>query len=128
MHHGSHVYVLGALCLVFGWMVFHPRASGVDQKGEWSPQNKNQTQFELRVIRTGDTAQGIRFKPTTGKAWYIAGDRWVLISETGEVPAGDFDVVIAPLERNFRAFRFDRLTGATWQVTDRKWVKLREPE
>jgi hypothetical protein len=128
MHHGSHVYILGALCLACGWQANQPHVSVLAQKGESSPQIKSQTQYELRVIRAGDTVQGIRFKPTTGKASYVAGDRWVPIPETGDVPAGDFDVILAPLERNFRAFRFDRLTGVTWQLTDRKWVKVREPE
>jgi hypothetical protein len=109
-------------------MAIQPQASALAQKGELSPQDKSLKQYELRLIRVGDTVQGIRFKPTTGKAWYIAVDKWVLIPETGEVPAGDFDVLMAPLERDFTAFRFDRLTGLTWQLKDRKWVKVKEPE
>ena len=128
MHHAARVSLLGAVCLACGWIAIQPQVSALAQKGESSPQNKSQKQYELRVIQVVDTVQGIRFKPTTGKAWYIAVDKWVLIPETGEVPAGDFDVIMAPLERDFTAFRFDRLTGVTWQLKDRKWVKVKEPE
>src|SRR5262245_9884239 len=128
MHRGSRGYLLGAILMACGWMAIQPRVSALTQKAESSPKDKSPTQFELRVVRAGETVQAIRFKPTTGNAWYLAGDRWVSIPETGDVPAGDFDVLMAPLERNLRAFRFDRLTGVAWQLTDRKWVKVREPD
>jgi hypothetical protein len=128
MHRRSHLCVLGVFCLACVWMATQPLVSALAQKDESSPQNKSQPPFELRVIHAGNTIQGIRFKPTTGQAWYVSGDRWVPIPETGDVPAGDFEVVLAPVERKFRAFRFDRLTGVAWQLTDQKWAKLKEPE
>jgi hypothetical protein len=86
--------------------------------------------FDLRLVRVGDTFQGIRFKPATGESWLIAGTKWVAIDETDKdkVPAGDYDIKMVSTDQDFTAFRFDRGTGATWQLKARKWVKIEEPQ
>jgi hypothetical protein len=84
--------------------------------------------YELRMVRVGNTFQGIRFKPATGETWLIVGPKWEPLEESGPVPAGDYDITLVATEEAFSAFRFDRKAGTTWILKERKWVKLQEPK
>jgi hypothetical protein len=84
--------------------------------------------YELRIIRVGNTFQGVRFKVSTGESWSMEGDKWTAIPETGQVAAGDFDVTLVTDDTNWMAFRIDRLSGAAWQLRGNKWRKVKEPD
>ncbi|GIW79552.1 MAG: hypothetical protein KatS3mg105_1359 [Gemmatales bacterium] len=84
--------------------------------------------YEIRLVRVGNTFQGIRFRPATGEAWQIVVDKWESIreSDAAPLPSGDYDVVLVAGENDLTAFRFDHVTGATWILQGRKWVRVRE--
>jgi hypothetical protein len=85
-------------------------------------------EYELRIIRVGNTFQGVRFKVGTGESWYIDREKYVAIAETGPVAAGDFDVTLVTDDTNWMAFRIDRVSGATWQMRNNKWNKVKEAD
>jgi hypothetical protein len=84
--------------------------------------------YEFRLIRVGNTFQGVRFKVATGESWYIDRDKYVAIAEAGPVATGDFDITLVTDDTNWMAFRIDRLSGATWQMRGNKWIKVKEPD
>ena len=84
-------------------------------------------EYELRLIRVGNTFQAVRFKVRTGEAWTMSGDRYKPIPETGPVPAGDYDITLVTDDVNWMAFRIDRVSGATGQMRGNKWVPVKEP-
>jgi hypothetical protein len=104
------------------------------QKAEPMPPAKGK-QFELRLIRDGDTIRSIRFNVTTGESWMMVDDdpkyeKYEKVPETGAVSAGDYDVQLVHDGHIWLAFRIDRVTGTTWQLRPRfnlKWVKVKEP-
>lgn len=83
--------------------------------------------FEVRLVRIGETYQGIRFKPATGEAWQIRGDKWDKLAE-GEAPlAGDYDVILILADEKLLSLRVERATGATWLLGAGKWNRIKEP-
>lgn len=116
--------VAAAACFVLSWLVSGPGASAQKDGGK----AKGPEDYELRILRVGDTFQGIRFRRTTGEAWQISVDRWEKIPEAAPVPAGNYDVLMIGTDMDFTAFRWDRATGATWHLKGRRWVKVKEPE
>jgi hypothetical protein len=112
--------------LVFGVVrIAWAPAAALGQKEE--PVRKR-SEYELRLIRVGNTFQGIRFKSTTGETWRMDGDRFEKIPESGPIPAGDYEVTLVTDDTNWMAFRIDRVSGATWQMRGNKWHKVKEPE
>ena len=97
------------------------------RKAEPAPTPKR-GDYELRIIRVGNTFQAVRFKVATGESWLIDRDKFDPIPETGPVAAGDYDVTLVTDDTNWMAFRIDRLTGATWQLRGNKWNKVKEPD
>jgi hypothetical protein len=102
--------------------------SAVAQKADPPAAKAKEKEYELRIIRVGNTFQGIRFKVGTGETWLMNGDKYDKLPESGALPAGDYDVMLVTDDTNFIAFRIDRQSGATWQLRERKWVKMKEPE
>lgn len=92
------------------------------------PPDQPRKDYELRLIRVGNTFQGLRFKVSTGEAWILAVDKYEKLPETGPVPVGDYEITLVTDDNNWMAFRIDRLTGATWQLRNRQWIKMKEPE
>jgi hypothetical protein len=92
------------------------------------PAGPKRADHELRIIRVGNTFQGVRFQVRTGEAWAMEGQKYKKLDETGPVPDGNYDVTLIADDKNWMAFRIDRLTGATWQLRNNKWAKLKEPE
>jgi hypothetical protein len=83
--------------------------------------------FEVRMLKLGDTYQGVRFKPATGETWQIRGDKWEKLAEGEAPPAGEYDVILIPAGEIFVALRLERATGATWLMAARKWNRIKEP-
>src|SRR5260370_19397942 len=110
--------------LLVSWVLAAPGPAPA-QKAE--PKAERPT-YDLRMVRVGNTFQGIRFKPASGETWIIVGAKWEPLEESGPVPAGDYDITLVATEEAFSAFRFDRKTGSTWILKERKWVKLQEPK
>jgi hypothetical protein len=92
------------------------------------PPAEKKKEYEFRLIRVTDRFEAVRFKVATGESWYIDGDKFVKIPETGEVPAGDYDIQLVTDDKDWMGFRIDRISGTTWKLTGNKWVKLKEPE
>ncbi len=92
------------------------------------PPAQKSKDYELRVIRVGDSYQAIRFKANTGESWFIDDEKFVKIPETGDVPAGDFDIKLITDDKDYIALRIDRTSGATWLLRNRKWSKIAEPK
>ena len=97
------------------------------QKPAGAPAAKGK-EYELRLVRVGNTFQSVRFKVRSGEAWTMNGDRYTKIPETGPVPAGDYDVTLVTDDTNWMAFRIDRVSGTTWQLRNNKWVPVKEPD
>jgi hypothetical protein len=91
------------------------------------PKPDDKDRYELRVIRVGNTFQGLRFKVTTGESWQLVVDKYEKNTETGPVAPGDFDIKLVTDDNDWTAFRIDRKTGLTWQLKNRKWVRFKEP-
>jgi hypothetical protein len=104
-----------------------PQAARADNKADPAPPAKK-GDYELRIIRVGNTSQGLRFNVSTGESCFLDRDKFVAIPETGPVAAGDFDVTLVTDDNNWMAFRIDRVSGATWELKNNKWVKVKEPE
>lgn len=104
-----------------------PTPLAVAQKADPMPAQKRK-EHELRIIRVGNTFQGVRFKTATGEAWMMVGDKFEKLAESGPVPAGDYDITLVTDDTNWMAFRIDHATGATWQLRNNKWVKVKEPD
>jgi hypothetical protein len=115
--------LLGIACTVGVGVL--PRAA-LAQKAEPMPPAKGK-QFELRLIRVGNTFQSIRFNVITGESWRMAGDKYEKVPESGEVPAGDYDIQLVTDDTDWMAFRIDRVSGTTWQMRGNKWIKVKEP-
>jgi hypothetical protein len=90
-------------------------------------QPADKDRYELRVIRVGNTFQGLRFKTQSGESWQLVVDKYEKIPETGPVAAGDFEITLVTDDNDWTAFRIDRKSGVTWQLKNRKWVKFKEP-
>jgi hypothetical protein len=82
--------------------------------------------YELRIVTSGDTYHGIRFKPATGESWRIINGRWEKLDEAAALPAGDYDITLIPAQA-LLAVRIDRATGTTWLLTGKKWSAVKEP-
>jgi hypothetical protein len=119
--------LIGLLVLLGAALAAPLRQPAAAQKGEAAPAQKR-ADYELRIIRVGNTFQGVRFKVSSGEAWLMAGSKYEKIPETGPIPAGDYDIALITDDTNWMAFRIDRLTGATWQLRNNKWNKVKEPE
>src|SRR5262249_8873879 len=78
--------------------------------------------FQLRIVRVGDTYQGLRFHSTTGEAWQIGGEQWRKVPEMDAPPAGEYDITVIPTDSGFIAVRFERVAGATWLLRNKQWV------
>src|SRR5262245_47961221 len=90
------------------------------------PAVQKSTDYELRLIRVGNTFQSVRCKVSTGESWVMAGNQYEKVPETGPVPLGDYDITLIADDNNWMAFRIDRLTGATWQLRNNQWNKVKE--
>jgi hypothetical protein len=82
--------------------------------------------YAMRLVRVGDSYQGVRFKPATGQTWQIVAGRWDPIAEDEVAPAGDYDVTLIATDKDFTAVRLERVTGATWLLQARKWNRVKE--
>ncbi len=112
------ISLLALLCLLDAAA---PTASAQPEK----PADKER--FELRIIRVGNTFQGLRFKTTTGESWQLVVDKFEKVPETGPVPPGEYEIKLVTDDNDWTAFRIERKTGLTWQLKNRKWVKFKEP-
>ena len=95
-----------------------------------NPVAEPKKQYELRIIRVGDTFRGIRFMPGSGETWKMAGDKWEALPESEKLPAGNYDVTLIATGDKFIALRLNRNTGATWLLKDGAgaWSKIKEPQ
>jgi hypothetical protein len=121
------VLLLGGACLLCGGVLIQTPQRAAAQKKEDQPRQAGKN-FEIRIIRMGESYQAIRFKPATGESWLANGDKWEKIPEAAAVPAGDYEVLLVATDQDFAALRYDRNTGTTWRLKGRKWVKMEEPE
>jgi hypothetical protein len=99
------------------------------QKAEPTPPAKGK-QFDLRLKGGGGALWGIRFNVTTGESWMIANGEAAKVTESGQVPAGDYDVLID--KDSSLILRMDRGTGTTWYLKSdpegrTQWIKVKEP-
>jgi hypothetical protein len=117
--------LLAAVCLWWTGPLPQP-AAAADKKPDPAPAPKR-GEYELRLIRVGNTFQGMRFKVGTGESWILAGEKYEKVPDAAALPAGEYDITLITDDTNWMAFRIDRLTGTTWQLKDRKWVKMTEP-
>ena len=120
--------LLWLVCLACAWMALVAPGPARAEKVDSPPRDKGRSEYELRAASGGKSAYAIRFRPATGKSWGGGSDAWFAIEETGDVPAGDYDVIMVGLESGVAAYRIDRLTGAGWYLKNSKWVKFKEPE
>jgi hypothetical protein len=116
----SLVCLLAAVC---AWGAWPLRPTAAADK----PDPPKRGEYELRIIRVGNTFQGVRFKSTTGESWVMIADKYEKVPDD-DLPAGDYDVTLVTDDTNWMAFRIDRRTGATWQLRDGKWMKVKEPD
>jgi hypothetical protein len=124
----NRTIVMGLLVLLtaacaWGILPLQPLAIAQDPK----PAPTQKKDYELRIIRMGNTFQAVRFKPATGESWTMKGDSYEKIPETGPVPAGDYDIILVTDDTNWMAFRIDGRTGATWQLRGNRWNRVTEP-
>jgi hypothetical protein len=84
--------------------------------------------YALRHVRTGNQLHLLRFHTTTGAAWHVNGAAFELQTETGPVPAGEFDVKMIAGKEEWMAFRLDRKSGKTWMLEANKWNAVAEPK
>lgn len=118
----------GGCCLGLLLALDFAAAQPVEPKPGLKIEPKMRRDYELRIIRVGNTFQGLRFRNSTGESWMLVTDKFEKIPETGFVPAGDYEITLITDDNNWMAFRIDRLTGATWQLKNRQWNKMKEPE
>ncbi|WP_439629095.1 hypothetical protein [Gemmata sp.] len=116
------------------------RATGATwlvQGGKWTPIKEPPAKgnpakpapgYSLRHTRVGDQLHVLRFHTATGAAWHLGGDKFVLLRETGPVPAGDYDVTMVAGQKEWMAFRIDRTSGKTWLLLANQWSAATEPE
>lgn len=119
--------VLACLLVAFAFALASVPQAAVAQKPEVAPAPKRKD-YELRIIRVGNTFQSIRFKVSTGESWTMEGDKYTKIPETAPIPAGEYEITLITDDTNWMAFRIDRVTGATWQMRGNKWNKVKEPD
>src|ERR1043166_4228435 len=85
--------------------------------------------FEVRIVKVGDSYQAIRIRIRTGETWTAEGTKWLKIADAGPIPAGDYDVLLVATEKDYSAIRYDRVSGSSWLLRGGdKWVKMTEPE
>jgi len=128
MHHTFLIgllVLLGIACACAIGPVQQPAFA--QKKTDPQPDGKRKD-YELRIIRVGNTFQGVRFKVSSGESWVMEGDKYEKIPEAAPVPAGEYDITLVTDDTNWMAFRIDRLSGATWQLRNNKWMKVKEPE
>jgi hypothetical protein len=103
-------------------------ADGAAKKPKGAAEAKGKN-YDFRQARVGDVLHLLRFETRTGAAWVLRGTgAYVPLTETGPVPAGDYDVTTVATEKNWMAFRLDRLSGAAWLLRNNAWIKVKEPE
>jgi hypothetical protein len=83
--------------------------------------------FEMRLLRIGDTYQGLRFNTATGESWQINLEKWEKVPETEAPAVGEYQITLIAGENGFLALRLERTTGATWLLKERKWNRIKEP-
>jgi hypothetical protein len=71
--------------------------------------------YEVRHVRQGDQLHIVRFHTTTGMAWHLKGSTMEFepLTESGPVPAGEYEVSVIAGEESWMAFRLDRKSGKT---------------
>jgi hypothetical protein len=116
--------IVAVLCMWGTTPLSRPAAA---QKPETPPAQKKGNDYELRIVRVGNTFQGIRFMVSTGESWTMVLDRFEKVPETGPVPAGSYDITLVTDDKEWMAFRIDRNSGATWHMRGNKWHKVKEP-
>jgi hypothetical protein len=121
----SRSFLVGLVGLLAAWAWASIPEAVAAQKQEMPAAQKKG--YELRIIRVGNTFQGIRFNVRTGESWTLSGDRFEKLPETTPVPAGEYEVTLITDDTNWMAFRIDRRTGATWQMRGNRWVQFKEP-
>ncbi|MCI0461030.1 MAG: hypothetical protein L0Z62_29125 [Gemmataceae bacterium] len=121
----SRLFLAGLLVLVvpYAW-----GPSPILAQKQEGPAAAKPREYELKIVRVGNTFQGLRYKVRTGESWMLSGDRYEKVPETTPVPAGDYEVTLITDDTNWMAFRIDRVSGATWQLRGNRWVRFKEPD
>lgn len=84
------------------------------------------------VSATGDNWYTHRINKITGATFYINGTAWTKIVESGQPPAGDYDLAVMAVGSGNNAadevVRIDRKTGTTWTEVNGNWTLITEPQ
>ena len=95
------------------------------------PPTQSPSQYEMRTCSSGNhKSTFLRLKPATGECWASDAGEWTKLAEGGSIPAGDYDVALAPVwgGKKVIAVRIERRTGMTWLFDNDKWLPMDDPE
>jgi hypothetical protein len=84
--------------------------------------------YEVRACAFNDGWQAIRFSPSRGDSWIVSDDRWVRITDQGQIPPGRYDVLMLETGRaNWSALRVEKTSGRAWFASQGRWTEISAP-